>query len=136
MNATEQVNKIFTNLLPGYLGIKILTAVPDEVTGSLTVEEHHCTGGGIMHGGAIMTLADTLGAVGAFLNVPHNYRTTTVESKTNFLRPAKVGERVTGRCRLLNKGRTLILLQTEVSDSKGKLMAVVSQSQMVLPGSI
>jgi len=120
--------------LPGHLGMKFTAASPQEVAGELTVAEHLCTIGGILHGGAIMAFADTLGAVGAFLNLPAGARTSTVESKTNFLRPAPIGETVSGVSRLVHKGRTLMLWQTEIRDSRQRLIAVVSQSQIVIDG--
>jgi uncharacterized protein (TIGR00369 family) len=133
MTVVEQINQVFTSLLPGHLGITIESATPEEVVGSLTVEEKLCTTAGIVHGGTLMALADTLGAVGAFLNMPPKMRTTTVESKTNFLRPAKTGAKVTATCRLVNKGRTLVLWLTEIRDSEGKLLAMVSQTQIYIP---
>jgi acyl-coenzyme A thioesterase PaaI-like protein len=75
--------------------------------------------GGILHGGAVMALADTLGGVGAFLNLAPHTRTATVESKTNFLRPARIGAKVIAKSRLINKGRTLLLWQTEIKDGEG-----------------
>ena len=101
--------------------------------GTLTVEERHCTIGGILHGGVFMALADTLGGIGAFLNLPPETRTTTVESKTNFFRSAAIGAKVTAKSRLINKGRTLLLWQTEIHDQEGRLLALVSQSQMIVP---
>ncbi len=134
MKATvEQINDALAGLLPGYLGMKIESALPDVVVGSLVVEEKLCTTGGILHGGAIMTLADTLGAVVAFLNMEPNTRTNTVESKTNFLKAAKIGTKVNATCRIVNKGRTMVLLMTELHDSDNRLIALVSQSQIVLP---
>ena len=118
--------------LPGYLGIKLVSASPDEVVGELTVEKHLCTAGDILHGGTIMAFADNLGAVGAFLNLEPGTGTTTVESKTNFLRPAPIGEKVTATSRLINKGRTLMLWQTELRDTRDRLLAVVTQSQIIL----
>ena len=131
--SVEQINDAFAGLLPGYLGMKIESALPDVVVGSLVVEEKLCTTGGILHGGAIMTLADTLGAVVAFLNMEPNTRTNTVESKTNFLKAAKIGTKVTATCRMVNKGRTMVLLMTELRDPNNRLLAFVSQSQIVLP---
>lgn len=133
MDIAEQIDQVLAGLLPGHLGIRIEAASPEEVVGSLTVEERLCTVGGILHGGVFMALADTLGGVGAFLNLPPETRTTTVESKTNFLRAAPIGIKITGKSRLLNKGRTLLLWQTEIHDSEGRLLALVSQSQMVVP---
>jgi uncharacterized protein (TIGR00369 family) len=133
MTLEEQLDQALESLLPGHLGIRIEKATPEEVVGSLVVEERLCTYGGILHGGSLMALADTLGGVGAFLNLPPGTRTSTVESKTNFLRPAKIGTTVTATSRLVHKGRTLVLWQTEVRDPGGSLLALVSQSQMVIP---
>jgi 1,4-dihydroxy-2-naphthoyl-CoA hydrolase len=133
MDMAEQIDQVLANLLPGHLGIKIESAAPEEVVGTLVVEERLCTVGGILHGGAFMALADTLGGVGAFLNLAPGTRTATVESKTNFLRSAKIGVKVIGKSKLINKGRTLLLWQTEIHDSEGNLLALVTQSQMVIP---
>jgi 1,4-dihydroxy-2-naphthoyl-CoA hydrolase len=132
MDLVEQIAASLATGLPGHLGMRLTGVRADEVTGELTVVEHLCTIGGILHGGAIMALADTLGAVGAFLNLPPGAHTSTVESKTNFLRAAKVGETVVGTSRLLNKGRTLMLWQTEMRDAQQRLIALVSQSQIIL----
>ena len=128
-----QLEAAQAKLLPGHLGIQTVEASTEKVVGKLTVAEHHCTVGGILHGGAIMALADSLGAVGAFLNLEPGSRTSTVESKTNFLRAAKQGATVTATSRLVNKGRRLMLWQTEVRDENERLLAVVSQSQIILP---
>jgi uncharacterized protein (TIGR00369 family) len=133
MDVAAQIQASMEPGLPGHLGIAITGATPQEVTGTLTVRDHLCTMGGVLHGGTIMAFADTLGAVGAFLNLPPGARTSTVESKTNFLRAAKVGETVHGTSRLVNKGRTLMLWQTEVRDGRGRLIAVTSQSQIIMP---
>ncbi len=133
MNITEQIDQALATLLPGHLGIKVESAASDEVVGTLIVEERLCTVGGILHGGSIMALADTLGGIGAFMNLPPDTRTSTVESKTNFLRLAKIGTKVIATSRLVNKSRNLMLWQTEVRDSDGRLMALVSQTQMAVP---
>jgi len=133
MGIGEEIDQALANLLPGQLGIRIEAASADEVVGTLTVEERLCTVGGILHGGVFMALADTLGGVGAFLNLPPNSRTNTVESKTNFFRSAAIGTKIMGRSRLINKGRTLLMWQTEIHDGQGRLLALVSQSQMVVP---
>jgi uncharacterized protein (TIGR00369 family) len=102
------------------------------VVGSLKVRSDLCTLGGILHGGAIMAFADTLGAVATLLNIPHAASTATLESKTNFFRPAAAGTEVTGRCTPLHKGKRTMTWQTKVTSSEGKLIAVVTQTQMVL----
>lgn len=114
------------------VGVEIECASGDEVVGTLTVREDLCTTGSILHGGAIMAFADTLGAVGAFLSLPEGRGTTTVESKTNFFRAAKLGERITGRALPLHKGRRILVWQTDLTRADGKPIAAVTQSQMVL----
>lgn len=128
----EQIDAGQKDQLPGHLGVKLLSAAPDEVIGELRVEQHLCTMGSILHGGAIMAFADNLGAIGASLNLEPGFGTTTVESKTNFLRPAPLGEKVTATSRMVNKGRTLMLWTTELRDTRDRLIAVVTQSQIVL----
>lgn len=118
--------------LPGHLGIKLISAAPEEVIGELVVEKHLCTANDILHGGTIMALADNLGAIGASLNLDPGAGTTTVESKTNFLRPAPLGEKVIATSHMLNKGRTFMLWQTELRDTRDRLLAIVMQSQIVL----
>ena len=115
----------------GYLGMQVIKATTEEVVGTLEIKENLCTIGNVAHGGAIMAFADTMGAICAFLNLPPNSRTTTIESKTNLIRSGKLGETLTARSKLLNKGHTLMLLYTEVQDSQGKLVAVVIQTQFV-----
>jgi 1,4-dihydroxy-2-naphthoyl-CoA hydrolase len=112
-------------------GIKIESAAPGEVRGKLPWREDLCTTGGILHGGAIMTLADTLGAVCAFLNLPEGARTATLESKTNFFRPVSGGS-LFGTATPLHVGRTTIVVQTDLRDDDGKRVALVVQTQAVL----
>jgi 1,4-dihydroxy-2-naphthoyl-CoA hydrolase len=131
-NIIKMIQEAHSNLLPGYLGMQVTKATTEEVTGILEIRENLCTIGQIAHGGAIMAFADTMGAICAFLNMPPNARTTTIESKTNLIRPAKLGEILTAKCKLLNKGRTLMLLYTEVQDSQAKLVAEVLQTQIVI----
>jgi len=131
MNLLEQIEASSARLLPGHLGIKVTEATSEQVSGELVVAEHLCTTGGILHGGTIMAFADTLGAIGAFLNLPPDTLTSTVESKTNFLRRVKQGDTINGRSTLVNKGRTLMLWQTNVYRSDNKLAAVISQSQII-----
>ena len=130
----QQIRALMQGLLPSHLGITIDTVSAEEVTGHLIVATHLCTSGNVLHGGTIMALADTLGAVGAFVNLPPGARTSTVESKTNFVRAARLGETVTATSRLINKGRTLMLWQTEVRNADDKLIALVTQSQIILTG--
>jgi 1,4-dihydroxy-2-naphthoyl-CoA hydrolase len=115
------------------MGVEITSAEKSKVVGTLFVRPDLCTAGHILHGGAIMAFADALGALGAFLNLPEGAGgTTTVESKTNFLGPAPEGETVTGEATPVQIGRRLSVWQTRITRSDGKLVALVTQSQMVL----
>ena len=113
-------------------GIEVDAAGAEEVRGHLAWRDDRCTTGGILHGGALMTLADSLGAICAFLNLPEGATTSTVESKTNFLRPVRSGA-AWATTRPLHAGRRTIVLQTEIRDDAGKLVAFVTQTQAVLP---
>lgn len=111
------------------LGIELLEAGPESVRARLAWTPERCTAGGIMHGGAIMSLADNSGGICAFLNLPESAQgTATIESKTNFLRGVRDGA-ITATTRPLHKGRTMIVLETEVTDDQGRLAAKVTQTQ-------
>ncbi len=113
------------------VGIEIDAASKDEVTGHLTWSEERCTTAGLMHGGAVMTLADSLGAVCAFFNLPEGAFTSTITSSTNFFRAVRDGE-LRGTSRPLHAGRTTIVVQTELRDANDKVVALVTQTQAVL----
>jgi uncharacterized protein (TIGR00369 family) len=113
------------------LGIRLQEATPDLVTGRLAWAEDLCTAGGILHGGLLMSLADTLGGVCAFLNLPPGATTATVSSSTNLMRAVRDGE-VIGACRPLHRGRSVIVAQTDLRDEAGRLVAQVTQTQAVL----
>jgi uncharacterized protein (TIGR00369 family) len=116
------------------LGIELRSATSDEVRGVLRWTEELTTAGGVMHGGALMSLADTVGAICAFLNLPEGAATTTVESKTNFFRPLAEGE-VEAVARPLHIGRRFIVVQTDLLNRAGKRVAQTTQTQAVLlPG--
>jgi 1,4-dihydroxy-2-naphthoyl-CoA hydrolase len=122
-------------LLPfaGLLGISVREAGKDRVVAEMRVREDLCTNPSVMHGGAIMAFADTLGAVATVLNLHEGAQgTTTVESKTNFVGPAPVGALVVGECTPIHRGRRTMVWQTRISVEGGKLVAVVSQTQLVL----
>lgn len=132
MTPMESLNAQFKTLLPGLIGLTLSEAGPEKVTGRLTVRPEVCTLGGILHGGAVMALADTLGAVGAFLNLPPNARTTTLESKTNFLGAAPVGTTIVAECTAVHRGKTTSVWQTSIRAGSGKLLALVTQTQLVI----
>ena len=114
------------------MGVEIVERGKDRVVGRMVVRDDLCTAGGILHGGAYMAFADTLGAVGAVLNLGEGQWTTTLESKTNFFRGAPVGSTVTGTATPLHVGRRSSVWQTWITDDAGRLMALVTQTQMVL----
>ncbi|HEX2038717.1 MAG TPA: PaaI family thioesterase [Acidimicrobiales bacterium] len=113
------------------VGIEIDAATPEAVTGRLPWATERCTAGGILHGGALMTLADSIGAVCAFLNLPEGATTSTIESKTNFFRGVRQGT-VHATATVVHAGRTTIVVQTDLKDDDGKLIARVTQTQAVL----
>jgi uncharacterized protein (TIGR00369 family) len=120
--------------LADLLGIEILEAAPSRVVARLTVREALCTSGPILHGGVFMALADTIGAVGASLNLRPGDHTTTIESKTNFLGSAAVGSVITAEALPIHIGRRSSVWQTRVTSEGGKLLALVTQTQLVIPG--
>jgi len=118
----------------GLLGLEVVSASPEEVRARLEWDERRCTAGGILHGGALMGLADSSGGLCAFLNLPDGAGgTATIESKSNFFRP--VSDRyVEATSRVLHQGRTTIVVETELRDADGRLAAKVTQTQAVLGG--
>jgi len=114
------------------LGVEIVEASKARVVGRLLVRPDICTTWDTLHGGAIMAFADTLGATGAFLNLPPGAGTTTMESKTNFIGGAKVGTVVTAESTPIHIGSRTSVWQTRITREDGKLVAVVTQTQMVL----
>ena len=115
------------------LGIEIVEASKEGISGRMKVRAEMCTGGSILHGGAIMSFADTLGAFGAMHVLPEGATgTTTLESKTNFLGSAKEGETVLARCTPVHVGRRTSVWQTKITTEAGRNVALVTQTQMVL----
>jgi len=114
------------------IGVDIVEATKAKVVGKLVVRPEICTTFDTLHGGAIMAFADTLGATGAFLNLPPGAGTTTMESKTNFIGSAKVGSTVTGESTPVHVGKSTSVWTTRITRDDGKLVAVVTQTQIVL----
>jgi len=112
-------------------GIALDAAAPDEVRGRLAWAPERCTAGGLMHGGALMTLADSIGAVCAFLNLPDGASTSTVSSTTSLVRGVRSGS-AHAVARPAHVGRSFILVNVEVTDDDGRLVAQVAQTQAVL----
>jgi uncharacterized protein (TIGR00369 family) len=114
------------------VGAQAVSASKDEVTLRVAWDPSRCTAGGVLHGGLLMALADTSGAWCAFLNLPEGASTTTIESKTNFLRAVRAGH-VSAVSRPLHVGRTTVVIDTELRDDDGRLVARTTQTQAVLP---
>lgn len=113
-------------------GIELSAAGVDEVVGTLAWAADRCTVGGVLHGAALMTLTDSLGAIAAYLNLPEGAMgTSTIESKTNLFRGVREGT-VTGTATVLHAGRTTIVVQTDVRDEAGRRVALTTQTQSVL----
>jgi uncharacterized protein (TIGR00369 family) len=132
MDVAGQIAERMKGLFPDVLGMHFIEATPELVRAKLTVREEICTTGNILHGGAVMAFADTLGAVATVLNLPAAADTTTLESKTNFLRAAPVGTTITGETTPIHRGRTTMVWQTRILSEDDKLIAIVTQTQMVL----
>jgi len=114
-----------------WLGVKIVSAAPERVTAEITVRPEMCTTPAVLHGGAMMAFADSLGAFATVLNL-RDGQGTTIESKTNFLAPAPVGTKVTAECAAIHRGRRTMVWQTRIMSEAGKLIGIVTQTQMVL----
>ena len=119
-------------LFPELLGMRLISVEPDLLVGELDVRRALCTAPGLLHGGAIMAFADTLGALATMANLDDESGTTTIESKTNFFRGGREGSTVRGETRPLHRGRRTQVWQTTISDAEGKLVAQVTQTQLVL----
>ena len=114
------------------VGVKITGISPERVTAELLVRDDLTNGNGILHGGAVMTLADNLGGMATMANLPDGVHTSTVESKTNFFAGMPVGETVHAECIPLHRGRTTMVWQTRITRADGKLAALVTQTQLVI----
>lgn len=114
------------------LGIDFVSATPDKIVAELTVRDELCTRPAVLHGGAIMAFADTLGAAGTIVNLPDGAGTTTIESKTNFLAPAPLGTRLVGEAAPVHRGKRTMVWQTRIATAEGRLVALVTQTQLIL----
>jgi 1,4-dihydroxy-2-naphthoyl-CoA hydrolase len=128
----DQLPELLQPLFPGLMGVQLTEATPERVVATMLVRPELCTAGGILHGGAHMAFADTLGAVGTVLNLARGKRTTTTDSSTKFIGGAKVDTTVTGESVALHRGRTTMVWQTSIRNAEGKLCSVVTQTQLVL----
>jgi len=130
--SVDAMQRLLTPLFPGLMGMRIVSLESDRIVAQLEVRESLCTTGGVMHGGAYMAFADTLGAIGTVINLPEGKRTTTTDSSTKFIGGARVDTTVTGESIALHKGRTTMVWQTMIRNADGRLCAVVTQTQLVI----
>jgi 1,4-dihydroxy-2-naphthoyl-CoA hydrolase len=114
------------------MGVNIVSVAPDLVVGELKVREDLCTRPAVLHGGACMAFADTIGAVATVANLKEGETTTTIESKTNFFAAIPLGDTARAECTPLHKGRTTMVWQTRITRGDGRLAALITQTQMVL----
>jgi uncharacterized protein (TIGR00369 family) len=114
------------------LGIEVVSAAADRIVGRMMVRDDLCTRPAVLHGGAIMAFADTLGALGTIANLPEGAGTTTIESKTNFVAPAPVGTQIIGEATPIHRGGRTMIWQTRITNTEGRLVALVTQTQLVL----
>ncbi len=126
------LNQYATALFAKTLGVRFLEAAPDRVVAVMDVREELCTTPGILHGGAIMAFADTMGGAATSLNLPPGAGTTTIESKTNFFAPGRTGDTIRAECIALHRGKRTMVWQTRVTGADGRLLALVTQTQIVL----
>lgn len=113
------------------LGVRLTSLDKERVTAEMTAREDMGNGSGILHGGAYMAFADYLGAMGTVLNLERGFATTTMESKTNFFAPAPIGTVIMGESTPLHRGRRTQVWQTRITNGDGRLLAMVTQTQMV-----
>ena len=116
-----------------FIGMKITQLSPEGARGELLATEEISNRFGALHGGAIMSLADSLGGMSTLAGLPKGFTTTTIESKTNFLTAVPVGSVARAECTALHRGRTTMVWQTRITRDDGKLAAVVTQTQLVIP---
>ncbi|HET7683339.1 MAG TPA: PaaI family thioesterase [Marmoricola sp.] len=126
---TATLNQIMP--LGRHLGLELVSASPERAVVTMAWAEHLCTAGGVLHGGALMALADSVGGTVAFLNLPEGAATSTISSSSVFLRGVRAGT-VTATGTLVHKGRSTIVVETEVTDEEGRAVARTTQSQAVL----
>ena len=126
------INERIAGTMAGFLGIKIIEVSLDHVVAELEIRTEIQNGGGIVHGGTLMAFADTTGAIATVINLPPGAKTTTIESKTNFLAGGRSGV-MRATATPLHKGRRTMVWQTNITDENGRLLSVTTQTQLVIP---
>lgn len=135
MQSLDFYQNLLGPLFPGLMGVRLTELDRERILGELFVRPDLCTVGGILHGGAYMAFADTLGAIGTVLNMPEGKRTTTTDSSTKFIGRASVNTTVVGECIAIHRGRTTMVWQTSIKSPEGKVCALVTQTRLVLDAS-
>jgi uncharacterized protein (TIGR00369 family) len=130
-DAAATITERMKGALPDLLGMRLTEVTPDRVVAELDYREALTTVGGAVHGGTLMALADTVGAVGTFMNLPAGASTTTLESKTNFFAAGRSGT-IRAESTPLHRGKRTMVWQTRVTDASGRLLSLTIQTQMVL----
>lgn len=132
MTPLEKINS-FPMPFAHLMGVTFTHAEPDKVVATMVVRDDLCTVGHAIHGGAVMALADSVGAAGTAINLPPDAKgTTTIESKTNFVGAAKAGSTITATATPIHLGRRTHVWQTRLETGEGRLVAIVTQTQMIL----
>ncbi len=129
VNPTAQLQPPFAELM----GMKITHLSRDKVLAELFVSDVLENRMGVLHGGAVMALADNLGGTATMANLPQGARTATIESKTNFFAPIPIGDTAHAECTPLHRGRSTMVWQTRITRNDGRLCAIVTQTQIVIP---
>jgi 1,4-dihydroxy-2-naphthoyl-CoA hydrolase len=130
----DELERVAANALPfaELLGIRVTEASRDRIVAEMMVRADLCTRPAVLHGGAAMALADSLGGMATFLNLREGSATTTIESKTNFLGPAPVGTVVVAECTPIHRGKRTMVWQTRISTREGRLVALITQTQLIM----
>jgi 1,4-dihydroxy-2-naphthoyl-CoA hydrolase len=131
MKDPDAINHMWKGLLPAHLGMRFVETNRDRVVAELEIHDHLRNVNGVLHGGALMALADAAGGTAALLNLPEGAGTATIESKTNFFASGKSGT-LRAETTPLHKGRSTTVWQTRVTDESGKLLSLTIQTQAVL----
>lgn len=135
LNPSEILLKDLVDSQPAFsklLGMIITNASETQVFAEMTVKQEFGNRNGVMHGGAIMAFADNIGGTATFINLAAGFSTTTIESKTNFFRPIKIGTKIEAQCDILKQGKKIVVLQTTIFRPDKKIAAIVTQTQMIL----
>ena len=134
-NSSEILLKSLIDSQPEFsklLGMTITSADETQLFAEMTVKKEFANRNGVMHGGAIMAFADNIGGTATFINLEPGLSTTTIESKTNFFRPIKIGDKIEAQCDIIKQGKKIVVLQTTIFRPDKKIAAIVTQTQMIL----